>query len=96
MKLDADIRQVAEAAQVRRRAAAERVKRGELQHLNFMELEDCYQKADENLEQIIAHTGNDAEMVPARIDSAAVGALADVLNYGLAVIAKSPEAAEPE
>ena len=77
MRLDADIRGLAEAAQTRRREAAERVKRGEIPHLNFMEQQDCFDCAEANLEQTL-HKPGDAGIV----------ALADTMVYGLAVIEK--------
>jgi len=91
MRLDADLRQVAEAAQTRRRAAAERVKRGEIEHFNFMSADDCYARAQENLEQIIDHTIGTGEVVPGNVGSAGIGSIADAVNYALAVIALGGE-----
>ena len=85
MRLDADIRAVAEVAQTRRRAAAERVKRGEIVHLNFMTIDECHGKAEDNLRQMgVLPTGD------GMVD------LADVLNYGLAEIAKAKKAPKAE
>ena len=83
MKIDPYIRRVMEAAQVRRREAAERVKAGEIPHLNFMGADECYDRAVANLGQLKQKTGD-----------AGIMALADVVNYGLAVIQKTWQQAE--
>ena len=84
MRLDGDIREVAEDAQRRRREAAERVKRGEIKHLNFMSFGDCLERGRDNFDQL-----------KTKQDLAALNALADAVNYGLAVIAKGA-APEPD
>lgn len=82
MRLDADIRQLAEAAQTRRRVAADRVKRGEIPHLNFMSHEQIAERAQDNLAQVI--------------EQGSIVGLADCLNYGLAMCKLDKEQATDE
>ena len=77
MRLDADIRELAETAQIRRREARRRVADQEIIGMRFIERDAVFTRAEQNLEQVYQKTG-----------AAALTALADVLNYGLAVIAK--------
>ena len=85
VQIDADIRELMNAAQMRRRAAAERVKAGEIIHLNFLGPNECYERALVNLQQLEPKTDGEAMM-----------ALADVVNYGLAVVEKTTAALEQE
>lgn len=78
MRLDPDIRQVAETAQRRRREAAKRVKSGEIPHLNFIAADSCLHRAQENLGQIEAASSIEDSLQ----------AIADAVNYGLAFIGK--------
>ena len=83
MRLDPDIRGLAERMQTRRRAAKGRVAEGEIMHLRFMGAQDCFDRARCNLEQLVEKTGDEA-----------LTALADVGNYGLAILKKTAEGAE--
>ena len=76
MRLDADIRELAETAQIRRREARRRVADQEIIGMRFMEPDHIYLRAADNLAQLKEKTG-----------AAALTALADTVNYGLAVIA---------
>jgi len=78
LRLDDDVKAFAQVVQRRRREAAERVKSGEIVHLNFLGVQACFDKAVSNLSQLEAKVGPASEE-----------ALADVVNYGLAVIAKA-------
>lgn len=83
MRLDSDIREVAELAQQRRREASGRVKSGEIVHLNFMGQQDCFDRAVCNLQQLAEKKGGDALI-----------ALADTINYALAAASKAADAKE--
>lgn len=76
-RLDADIRELAELMQQRRAEAAERVKRGEIPHLNFMSREAIEKKVDGNLAQVRTQIATGGPL----------HALADVAVYGLALLA---------
>ena len=80
MRLDPDLRALVELAQQRRREAAPRVTTGKLKHLNYISREDCLMEAGRNLVQIQEKEGE-----------AALIALADTINYGLAAAGKEME-----
>ena len=80
MRLDPDIREVAEAAQAARREAREQVADQEIIGMRFMSAEECYRQAVRNLAQIDGSNGILTREL-------AVKALADVVGYGLGVIA---------
>ncbi len=79
-RLDEDIKQFAQLMQERRRTAGERVKQGEIPHLNFMTGAEVRQALEHNAEQLQPGVG-----------AAGLAALADVANYGLALIGKDDE-----
>ena len=85
LRLDEDVKALAQVVQMRRREAAERVKAGELIHLNFLGPTECYERALANLRQLEFTSDGNSMM-----------ALADVINYGLAVVAKQAVAAGRE
>ena len=85
LRLDEDVKALAQVVQMRRREAAERVKAGELIHLNFLGPTECFDRAVVNLQQLADKPEGDG-MIP----------LADVVNYGLAVVAKQAVAEEQE
>ena len=95
MRLDADIRELAERMQSRRLAATKRVAAGEIMHLRFMGMEDCFERAQANLCQLIRvdEGPNPPLVVSRKTGDDALTALADAGTYGLAVIAKPAEGA---
>jgi len=85
MRLDADVRELAEEVQRRRREAKKRVADQEIIGMRFMPVQDIREAATRNLQQV---TGIAGEAAPSRFGGEALTALADAVNYALALITK--------
>ncbi len=81
-RLDPDIRELAEKMQTRRNEATKRVAAGELMHVKFMGQDAIEKAAFRNLAGVAPGSERGLDQ------------LADVGNYGLALIANMPRDAE--